>query len=96
MVQTEEWGVVRSPCVSRSPALLPATRLWLAHGLSQPKGLSLPLACRDIKGFAAKSSWMGSCVHRGWDGGRCFGNGAGGEGVLLIASVADVSPTLCS
>lgn len=59
-VQKEEQGVVRSPCVSTSPALLLGTRLCLTG--SSPSGLSLRLA-EASKALLLKASWMGSCMH---------------------------------
>lgn len=70
MVQQEEQGVVHSPCVSTSSALLLVTQLWLTCSLSPrgspSKGLSLRLA-EASKALLLKTG--------GW--GRCFG--VGGE-----------------
>lgn len=71
MVQTGEVGVVRSPCLSLSPALLPGTWLWLT-GSPSPSGLSLWLA-ETSKALLLKAGGGGAARTEAGMGGDALG-----------------------
>ena len=78
VVQKEAWGVVRSSCVSTSPALPPGTRLWLT-GSPSPSGLSLQLAEASKALLLKAGGWGAACTEAGM-GEDAWGSGVGGEG----------------
>lgn len=83
-----------SPCVSTSPALPLGTQLWLT-GSPSPSGLSVRLAEASKALLLKAGGWGAACTEVGM-GKDALAMVGDGRGVLLVALVAGVSPTLRS